>query len=700
MSKLMIVESPHKAKTIEKFLKKEYKVLASGGHIVDLPKSKLGINTEKNFEPQYMLLAAKKELANELKEEAKKADEVYLATDPDREGEAISWHLAALLGIPEDACCRVVFNEITENCIRKALTQPRKIDIDLVNAQQARRVLDRLVGYEISPILWHKIKSGLSAGRVQSAVTKIIVDREREIEKFVPDEYWELDAQLCTLKPKKKFDAHFFGDVNGKIEFKNHEEVEAVASELENAEYKVDQYKEGSKSHNAQPPFTTSVLQQDAARKLGFTAKKTMMLAQQLYEGVDIKGVGAVGLITYIRTDSVRIADEAIADVRKFIKEKYDAKYLPAKANVFKAKKNIQDAHEAIRPSAMEFTPERVKDSITTDQYKLYKLIFDRFVACQMVPAKYATITVSILANNKYVFKASASKRTFDGYMAVYNENDEESKAVILPEMKEGDSIGFISFEQSQHFTQPPQRFNEASIIKEMEVKGIGRPSTYSPTLVTIDERDYIEKEKGKNRNRTLRPTNLGTCVTDMMAANFPDIVDIKFTASMEEKLDKVEAGELDWVKVISDFYAPFKKTLDKASQIERVKVPVVTSEVPCPKCGAMMVVRSSRFGKFLACPNYPECKSTQPLPENEIKEPCPKCGGKLVQRISKKGKKFYGCDNYPNCDFAAAGLPTGEKCPECGDFLIKGFKGKILCKNFNCKYSKSAKKETEKENE
>ncbi len=695
MSKLMIVESPHKAKTIGKFLDKEYKVLASGGHIIDLPKSKIGIKIENGFEPQYTLISTKKELAKQLKEEAEKADEVFLATDPDREGEAISWHLASLLGMPEDACCRVVFNEITKNCVVNALKAPRAIDVDLVNAQQARRVLDRLVGYQISPILWHKIKSGLSAGRVQSAVTKMVVDREREIENFVPEEYWELDAVLSTIKPKKKFTVHFYGDKNGKIELKEQAQVNNIINELENAKYVVTEYKEGSKSHNPQPPFTTSVLQQDASRKLGFTTKKTMMLAQQLYEGVEIKGVGAIGLVTYIRTDSVRIANEAIEDVRNYIHSNFDAKYLPSKPNFFKTKKNSQDAHEAIRPVSMSFTPESVKSSLSTDQYKLYKLIFERFVACQMSPAKYSTVNVTITANDKYVFKTSSSKRVFDGFMAMYTTEREEENKTALPELSVGDELLWIEFQNEQFFTQPPLRYNEASLVKEMEVKGIGRPSTYAPTVSTILERDYIERDK-----KSLKPTTLGICVTDMMAENFPDIVDIKFTASMEEKLDDVENGDKDWVKVITDFYNPFKKTLDRASQIDRVKVPVEETEEPCPKCGAKMVIRSGRFGKFLACPNYPECKTTKPLPTDEVSVPCPKCGGKLVHRISKKGKKFYGCSNFPECDFASTGLPTGEKCPECGGYLVKGFKGKILCNNFECKYSKIQKKDSEKESE
>lgn len=696
MAKLLIVESPHKAKTIGKFLGKEYKVLACGGHIIDLPKSKLGIKIEDHFAPQYTLISSKKEIAQELKEEAQKADTVFLATDPDREGEAISWHLASLLKIPEDSSCRVVFNEITKNCVCNAIDQPRGIDLDLVNAQQARRVLDRLVGYEISPILWHKIKSGLSAGRVQSAVTKMVVDREREIENFVPVEYWELDVLLSPQKSRKKFAAHFYGDKKNKIGLNNEEQVLGIIQELEGAEYLVSEYKEGSKSQNPPPPFTTSVLQQDASRKLGFTTKKTMMLAQQLYEGVEINGVGT-GLVTYIRTDSVRIAAEAVNEVREYISANYEAKYLPAKPHFYKAKKNSQDAHEAIRPTSMSFTPEAVKASLTNDQYKLYKLIFERFVACQMAAAKYATISVGITANDRYLFKTGTAKRIFDGFMALYVDSDKEETKTggTLPEMKIGDQLVWNDFEKEQHFTSPPPRYNEASLVKEMEIKGIGRPSTYAPTVSTILERDYIEREK-----KTLKPTALGICVTDMMAENFSNIVDLKFTASMEEELDDIENGDKDWVKVVDDFYGPFKQCLDKASQIERVKVPVVETDEPCPKCGAKMVVRSGRFGKFLACPNYPECKSTKPLPADEIKVPCPKCGGKLVQRISKKGKKFYGCSNYPECDFAATGLPTGEKCPECGGFLIKGFKGKILCNNFDCKFVKSAKKETEKESE
>jgi len=693
MAKLVIVESPAKAKTIGKFLGKDFLVKASGGHIIDLPKSTLGIKVEEDFQPEYTLIAAKKELAAELKDVAAESSEVYLATDPDREGEAISWHLSRLLKIPEDRTCRVVFNEITKNTVVNAIQEPRKIDMDLVNAQQARRVLDRLVGYQISPVLWRKVKSGLSAGRVQSVATRLVVDREREIEAFIPQEYWTLDALLSPQKAKKKFTAHFYGTEKKKQEPKSLSEVEEILAKLDGQKYFVKDYKEGTKNHNAFPPFTTSVLQQDASRKLGFTTKKTMMLAQQLYEGVEIASIGAVGLVTYIRTDSMRIAEEAIEEVRAYIEDHYGVKYLPAKPNVFKSKKNIQDAHEAIRPTSMTLSPESIKASVTNDQYKLYKLIFERFIACQMAPAKFATINVDIQASD-YIFKASSSKRIFDGYMAVYVDKEEEEKENenALPELKPGEELVWHEFVKDQHFTTPPLRYTEASLVKEMEVRGIGRPSTYAPTISTILDRDYIEREK-----KNLKPTALGICVTDLMIANFSDIADVSFTAAMEERLDEVEEGKKNWVEIIRNFYGPFKIALDKAGDIERVKVPVEETDIPCEKCGAMMVIRSGRFGKFLACPKYPECKNTKPLPADEVKEPCPKCGGKLVQRRSKKGKKFYGCSNYPNCDFASTGLPTGEKCPECGGFLVHGFRGKILCNNFECKYTKAyKKKETE----
>jgi len=481
-----------------------------------------------------------------------------------------------------------------------------------------------------------------------------------------------------------------------KIEPKSATEVEEILKQLDGQSYSVKDYKEGTKQRSAPPPFTTSVLQQDASKKLGFTTKKTMMLAQQLYEGVEIAGVGAVGLVTYIRTDSMRIAAEAIDEVRAYIQESFSEKYLPDKPNFFKGKKNIQDAHESLRPTSMSLSPDSIKESLTNDQFRLYKLIFERFVACQMANAKYATINVDIEANG-YLFKASSSKRTFDGYMIIYSDKEEENEhEAALPDMQKGDALIWHEFLKEQHFTSPPQRYTEASLVKEMESNGIGRPSTYAPTISTILDRDYIERDK-----KNLKPTALGIVVTDLMVANFSNIADVKFTAEMEEKLDEVEEGKKNWVEVIREFYGPFKTSLEKAGDIERVKVPTEPTDIPCEKCGAMMVIRSGKFGKFIACPNFPTCKNTKPLPSEQIKEPCPKCGGVLLQRISKKGKKFFGCSNYPNCDFAATGLPTGEKCPECGGFLVRGFKGKILCNNFECKYMKtSTKKDTETETE
>jgi len=696
MKNLMIMESPEKARTVMSFLSKDYKVIACKGHVIDLPKSSLGIDKKNGFKPKYIEIRNKKDVIAELKREAANADRILLAPDPDREGEAIAWHLSELLKCPEKTT-RVTFNEITKKCVLSSINDTREIDMNLVNSQQARRVLDRLVGYEISPILWKKIKSGLSAGRVQSSVLKMIVDREREIEKFVPVEYWELDALLSTLKPKKKLTAHFYGDINGKLELENNDRIVEIEKELENAQYVVSEYKEGTKSLAPQPPYITSTLQQDASKRLNYKSAKTMSIAQKLYEGVDIKGVGAVGLITYMRTDSVRIADEAIDSVREYILNSYGSKYLPSKPNVYKSKKNSQDAHEAIRPTSIELTPEKVKASLTNEQYKLYKMIFERFVSSQMANAKNATVSVTITANDKYVFKASSSSRVFDGYKIVFEDSD-SSKETTLPEMKAGDVLAFNGFDASQHFTQPPQKYTTASMIKEMESNGIGRPSTYSTTITTLTERYYIELDK----NNSITPTELGMCVSDVVSKSFPEIVNVKFTASMEEKLDDIENGDNEWQRIIEEFYGPFEKSLKKAEGIEKVNVPVQVSEVPCPKCGEMMIVRTGRYGKFLACPKYPECKSTQPLPENEITVPCPICGGKLIRRRSNKFKTFIGCENYynnPQCTFTSSGIPTGEKCPECGGYLYKDYKGKTKCNNFNCTMNKKSKK-TEKESE
>lgn len=684
MAKLLIVESPSKIKTIAKVVGSEYKILASGGHVIDLPKSKLGVNTQQNFEPEYKVISGKKELLNELKKAAGSADAVLLGTDPDREGEAISWHLANALGIDLDQPCRVAFNEITPKAIKEGLQNPRPIDKDLVDAQQARRVLDRLVGYEISPILWRKIKKGLSAGRTQSPALRLIVEREREIENFVPKEYWSLDVYLSKQGYKTKFAASFVGPVGKKkMELGSAEEVNSILAQLEGAEYKVAQYKEGKRNVHAPAPFTTSLLQQEASRKLGFTTKRTMRIAQSLYEGVELSGEGAVGLVTYIRTDSVRISEDAISQAREYIRTKYGEQFLPAKPNYFKSKKNAQDAHEAIRPTSLARHPEAVRASLTDEQYKLYKLIFDRFIACQMANAIYATKTVDIQAAD-YIFRATASERVFDGFMAAYIEGQDdggEEKKANLPNISEGEVLQFHNFEKAQHFTEPPARYNEASLVKELEENGIGRPSTFSTIVSTIIERGYVEREK-----KTLKPTPLGITVNDLMCQWFKEIVDVHFTAEMESKLDLIEEGERNWIEVLKEFYAPFKTTLERASQIEKVKVPAEETDVICEKCGRRMVIKSSRFGKFLACPGYPECKNTKPMPEDEVNVPCPKCGAKLLKKTAKKSnKKFYGCSRYPECDFAAPGVPTGEKCPECGGYLVSGFRGRVYCFNLSC---------------
>lgn len=695
MAKLLIVESPAKSKTISKFLGGEYAVMASGGHIVDLPASKLGVDVANDFHPDYTVIQKKKDLMAELKKAAKQADAVFLATDPDREGEAISWHLSRELNIDGAQDCRIVFNEITPGAIREAVKNPRPIKQPLVDAQQARRVLDRLVGYEISPVLWRKVKKGLSAGRVQSVAVRLIVDRERQITAFTPEEYWTLEALLSQKGARRKFKARYHGlAADGKKkEPKSNEEVAAVMQAAKNQPFVVSKYKEGKKHAYAPPPFSTSMLQQEASRKLNFTTKRTMKIAQDLYEGVET-GEGAVGLVTYIRTDSLRVSEEALADVRAHILEKFGPDYLPAKPNTYKSKKNSQDAHEAIRPTSCARTPEDMRRYLTDEQFKLYRLIYERFAASQMAPAQYATRAADIAAG-EHLFKASSSERVFDGFMAAYKTEAEEEKKQALPALAQGEELQLHDFVSEQHFTEPPARFTEASLVKELEELGIGRPSTYSPIISTILDRQYVEREK-----KTLKPTPLGEVVTDLMLANFKDIVDAGFTAGMEEKLDEVEEGARNWVEVLREFYGPFEQSVEKAKTIERVKVPVETTDIPCEKCGAMLVVRSSRFGKFLACPNYPTCKNTKPLPENEVQVPCPKCGGKLLKRFSKATRKsFFGCSNYPQCNFAAPGLPTGEKCPHCDGYLYAGFKGRVVCNNPACpakppREEKPAKKE------
>lgn len=684
MSKLIIVESPSKIKTIKKTLGSGYTVMASKGHVRDLPKSKLGVDTEHDFKPQYINMSDKKDLIKELKDAAANSDGVLLATDPDREGEAISWHVAHLLALDLNEPNRVAFNEITESGVKAGIASPHKIDLNLVDAQQARRVLDRIVGYKLSPFLWKKVKSGLSAGRVQTVALRLIVEREREIEKFNSEEYWSVDAKL--LAGTKSFKAALYGFADGKkIDvIPNAEEADKIVSELGGAEYIVSALKKGTRKKQPAPPFITSTLQQEASRKLGFTGQRTMRIAQQLYEGVDVPGAGTTGLITYMRTDSLRISEEARAAAYKYITGRYGKEYLPEKPRYFKTKSGAQDAHEAIRPTSVSFTPESVKDALTAEQYKLYKLIWERFIASLMEVCVQNTVNADITAGD-YLFKASGYSVKFDGFTVLYEEgkDDDSAEGGALPEMKTGDKLKLKELTPNQHFTQPPARYTEPTLIKALDENGIGRPSTYAPILSNILGRDYIEREK-----KSLKPTNLGMVVSDLMVEYFDKIVDVKFTAGLEKQLDEIGAGKRGWVDTIKDFYKDFDKLYKKAEDSlegKRVKVPDEETDVICDKCGRKMVVKSGRFGKFLACPGYPECKNTKPMPEDEVKQPCPKCGGKLVKKTSKKGKKFYGCSNYPECDFAAPGIPTGEKCPECGSFIISGVRGRKYCMNSEC---------------
>lgn len=701
MSKLVIVESPTKVKSIKKYLGSGYEVMASMGHVRDLPKSKLGVDLEHDFKPQYVNMTDKKDLIKSLKEAAANSDQVLLATDPDREGEAISWHLAQILALDMNECNRVAFNEITETGVKAGIKEPHKINIDLVDAQQARRVLDRIVGYKLSPFLWKKVKSGLSAGRVQTVALRLIVEREREIEKFNAEEYWTVDAKL--LAAKKSFSAKLYGFSDGKkIDvIPNEEEAGKIVSALEGAEYKVSELKRGIRKKQPAPPFITSTLQQEASRKLGFTGQRTMRIAQQLYEGVDIPGVGTTGLITYMRTDSLRISEEARAAANKYIAGRFGEKYLPEKPRYFKTKSGAQDAHEAIRPTLVTLSPETVKDSLTAEQYKLYKLIWERFLASLMAVCVQNTVNVNITAGD-YLFKASGYSIKFDGFTVLYEEGkDEDSEeGGALPEMKEGELLKLKELTPNQHFTQPPARYTEPTLIKALDENGIGRPSTYAPIISNILSRDYIEREK-----KSLKPTGLGTVVSDLMVDYFNKIIDVKFTAGLEKQLDEIGAGKRGWVDTIKDFYKDFDKLYTKAeSSLEgkRVKVPVEETDVVCEKCGRNMVIKSGRFGKFLACPGYPECKNTKPLPEDEVKQPCPKCGAKLLKKKSKKGKTFYGCSNYPECDFAAPGIPTGEVCPECGGYIISGIRGRKYCMNSECptRAKKTTKKSGDKTDE
>lgn len=693
--KLVIVESPAKAKTIGKYLGKNYIVEASMGHVRDLPKSKLGVDIENNYEPKYITIRGKGELIDKLRKAAKKSDKVYLATDPDREGEAISWHLANILKISEDETCRIVFNEVTKSAVKASIKEARKINLDLVDAQQARRVLDRLVGYEISPILWKNVKWGLSAGRVQSAALKLICDREKEIKEFIPKEYWSVD---CVLKKeRKKFPIRLSTYKNKKVELTNEEDCNKVIEDLNNGTFVVKSIKKGKKTRNPLPPFTTSTLQQDANKKLNFNTKRTMSVAQVLYEGVEVKGHGTVGLITYMRTDSVRISEEAQGKAKEFIEESFGKEYLPETTRIYKGKKNIQDAHEAIRPTYIEITPEIAKENLTPEQHKLYSLIWKRFVASQMASCTLNTNSIDIL-NGDYKFKASGSVIDFDGFMKIYeytNEDDENS--VTLPSLEENEELKTVSLEGSQHFTQPAPRYTEASFVKLLEEKGIGRPSTYVPTIATILGRNYVVREK-----KTLIPTELGEIVNNILSEYFRQIVDADFTADMERKLDDVEVGNENWREIVSEFFSPLQEAIDKAEkEISKVVIEDKVSDVKCEKCGRMMVIKRGRYGEFLACPGYPECKNAKPIVE-ELDVPCPECGKPIVAKKSKKGKKFFGCSGYPECTFVSWNEPVKEKCPKCNSYMVLKYsktKGNyIQCSNSECDYKEPVKEEKKEE--
>ena len=694
MSKLVIVESPSKAKTIQKYLGSGYEVVASMGHVRDLPKTLLGVDVEHNFKPRYVDIAGKSALIRELRQKAAKSDGVILATDPDREGEAISWHLSQLLGTDPAQENRVTFNEITRTGVQQGMAHPRALDMDLVNAQQARRILDRLVGYKLSPFLWKKIRKGLSAGRVQSATVGLVVDRENAIRAFVSEEFWTIDALLSLTADGKPFPAKFYGDRKHKIKIKTKEQADALLDELRPASYTVGAVKRGTRRISPAPPFITSTLQQDASRKLGFDTRRTMKTAQELYEGVTVEGIGAMGLITYMRTDSLRISEDARRDGNAYILETYGKQYLPEKPRYYKSRSDAQDAHEAIRPTTPSLTPARVRGSLTSDQYKLYKLIWERFIASLMANAVHNTCQADIEAGD-YLFKASGYTVQFEGYTVLYVEGkDEEDEAnAPLPNLEQGQALVLREIAGNQHFTQPPPRYTEATLVKAMEENGIGRPSTYAPTIGTILSREYIERD-----GKALRPTKLGEITTELMKEQFPQVVDVEFTANMEQQLDSVEHGKTNWVQTLDDFYGDFSKTLQKAEETltgERIQVPDVESDVTCELCGRKMVIKSGRYGKFLACPGYPECKNTKRLVE-QTGGICPKCGGAILAKKSRNGRKFYGCANYPKCDFVSWNEPSSEVCPRCGKTLFKkkGKNGGLFCITEGCGYQAAAKSE------
>jgi len=688
--KLIIVESPAKARTISKFLGKGYKVEASQGHVCDLPKSQIGVDPENDFALKYITIRGRGDILTRIRKEAKNASQIYLATDPDREGEAISWHLAHVLGMDETKPCRIEFHEVTKKAIQAALKSPRMLDMGRVDAQQARRVLDRLVGYKISPLLWAKIKKGLSAGRVQSVATRMVVMREQDIEAFIPEEYWEIAAKLQVLQGRGRklhFNARLATIDGQKAVLASAEDAQRAVERINQAHFAVTNVRAGEKRKMPAAPFTTSSLQQEASRKLGFTTAKTMQVVQQLYEGIDLEGEGTQGIVTYIRTDSVRISDEALSALREYIPERFGEEYLPETPNEYKGRKNAQDAHEAIRPTDVRRTPEKIKASLTKEQFNLYRLIYNRFLASQMMPALYETMTMEI-SGDGVGLRFYGEHKKFAGFTSVYEESTDEdvaSSETTLPQLSEGDAVSVEDVSSEQHFTQPPSRYTEASLVRALEEKGIGRPSTYAPTITTIITRGYVSREK-----KRLYPTELGRMVTSMMEEYFTDIVDTEFTAELEDQLDKVEEGEMAWKDILREFYPPFAETLATAEQeIEKVEVKDEPSDEPCDKCGAMMVYKMGRFGRFLACPNFPDCRNTKPI-LNYIEAPCPSCGARLMEKTSRKNRKFYGCERYPECEFVSWEKPVVDKCPQCGGYMVekRGRKGEVmhLCANETCR--------------
>ena len=705
MSKLVIVESPAKAKTIKKYLGSEYDVVASMGHVRDLPAAKLSVDVKNDFAPKYAIIKGKEKLVKDLKDKVSKCDAVYLATDPDREGEAISWHLATILDLDLTSKNRVKFNEINETSVKRGISNPEVVDMGLVDAQQARRILDRLVGYRLSPFISQKIRRGLSAGRVQSVAVRLIVDREDEISKFIPEEYWSIDAKFTVNR--RIFNAALTADENGKVKIENKAQSDMYLARLDGADYVADSVKKGTRKKQPSPPFITSSMQQDASRKLNFQAQKTMKLAQELYEGIDVAGFGMTGLITYMRTDSLRISEEARVAANAFITKQYGSKYLPDKPRYFKTRANAQDGHEAIRPTNIEITPAIAKKSLTNDQYKLYNLIWCRYVASLMAPCVQDTVKVEIKAQKPgaadyCMFSASGYSIKFDGFTALYEDAVDDGDESAIPEIKEGDSVKLKELNGNQHFTQPPSHYTEASLIKTLEETGVGRPSTYASIVSTIIKREYVKRD-----GKLLKATELGCATTSLLKDRFPKIVNTKFTASMETKLDEIDNGECNYIEMLHEFYDELENTLSKAKtdmQGQKIQLQEDITDIKCDKCGRNMIVKTGRFGKFLACPGYPECKTTKPLVE-ETNATCPVCGGKVIGKKSKRGYQFYGCDNYPTCNFMTWDKPTGENCPKCGKSLFKGKGGLITCPDTSCGYSfkaprKNAKKAQDDDNE